>query len=388
MALVNMQDMLRHAYDNNYAVGAFDVVSLELLQGVIAAAEQCRAPIILGLAEPHMAHVELALLAPAVEAAARRASVPVAIHFDHGSGAESAAEGIRHGCNGVMVDGSHLELRDNIEVTKAVVEMAHACGVPVEAELGYIPDSGDELVYTTVEEARGFVRLTGVDFLAVSIGTVHGRLGGKPRLDYTRLRHINEALGIPLVLHGSSGLTDDQFHRLITHGIAKINYFTALTDSAAGLVRDNAKDGDDAGYLKLFQGVRQVVEQEAERLMRVWGSAGRAAEVLGQCRPWPSVQHLLSFNLPDMDEEELALVARRGRKVLGQIPGVREITIAEALHPGARHHCTWQLQLASEAVIGQLEQHPDYLTFRKRYWQDADNALAVSSYRQLQPAVG
>lgn len=121
-----MQDMPRHAYENKYAVGAFDVVSLELLQGVINAAERCRAPVILGLAEPHLEHFDIELLAPAVETAARRASVPVAIHYDHGSGVEGAVSGIRYGCNGVMVDASHRTLQENIESTKAVVAMAHS----------------------------------------------------------------------------------------------------------------------------------------------------------------------------------------------------------------------------------------------------------------------
>ncbi len=380
MALVRMQDMLRHAYENGYAVGAFDVVSLDMIQGIITAAERCRAPVIIGISEPHFEHVDMGLLAPAVEAAAARAEVPVAIHFDHGSGLESAVEGIRLGCNGVMVDCSHLELKENIDITKTVVAMAHECGVPVEAELGYVPDSGDEMVYTTVEEARGFVRLTGVDFLAVSIGTVHGRLGGKPKLDYTRLRHINEALGIPLVLHGGSGLSDDQFHRLITNGIAKINYFTALTDSAARLMRDNARD-KTGGYLDLFDGVSALLEQEAERLMRVWGGAGRAAEVLERCAPWRPVDHLITFQPPEMDAEELEFITRRGRRLLGAIPGVREVLLSEPVQSGTRRRCAWTLRLASEAVIPQLEQNPDYQGLRKRYWRESDSA-SVSNYRR------
>ncbi len=385
MALVQMQDMLRHAYDNKYAVGAFDVVSLELLQGVINAAEQCRAPVILGLAEPHLKHCDIELLAPAVEAAARRSSVPVAIHYDHGSGVEGAIQGIRHGCNGVMVDASHLPLQENIERTKKVVAMAHDCGVPVEAELGYVPDSGDELIFTSVEEARGFVRLTGVDFLAVSIGTAHGRHSGKPRLDYQRLRQINEALQIPLVLHGSSGLSDDQFRRLIANGIAKVNYFTAITDRAAGMMRDNARDKDD-GYLKLFSGVREGVEQEADRLMRVWGSAGRAAEVIEQCRSWQGVEYVLKFNLPGADAEEVEMITRRGQKLLSQLPGVREVIVGEALNElTPQRHCL-QLRLVSAEVLETLQRHPDFLSFSRRYLQDGAADVSRASYLQQQVA--
>jgi fructose-bisphosphate aldolase class II len=385
MALVKMEDMLRHAYDNKYAVGAFDVVSLELLQGVINAAEKCRAPVILGLAEPHLEHFDIELLAPAVEAAARRVSVPVAIHYDHGSDVEGAVNGIRHGCNAVMIDASHLSLQENIERTKMVVAMAHACGVPVEAELGYIPDSSDELVFTSVEEARGFVRLTGVDFLAVSIGTAHGRFSGKPKLDYQRLRQINEALQIPLVLHGSSGLNDDQFRRLIASGIAKVNYFTAITDHAAAQLRSNARDKDD-GYLKLFSGVREGVEQDADRLMRVWGSAGRAAEVLEQCRSWQGVEYVLKFNLPDSDAEEEAMITRRGRRLLLQIPGVREVMVGEAYNDSASPRYCWQLRLASAEVSEALIQNPEFLNFTRRYLRDEATEMSSASYREQRVA--
>lgn len=385
MALVQMKDMLRHAYDNKYAVGAFDVVSLELLQGVINAAEQCRAPVIIGLAEPHLKYFDIELLAPAVEAAARRSSVPVAIHYDHGSGEDGAMRGIRHGCNGVMVDGSHLPLQENIQCTKKVVAMAHECGVPVEAELGYVPDSGDDLVFTSVEEARGFVRLTGVDFLAVSIGTAHGRHSGKPKLDYQRLRQINEALQIPLVLHGSSGLSDDQFRRLIANGIAKVNYFTAITDHAAGVLRDNARVKDD-GYLKLFNGVREGVEQEADRLMRMWGSAGRAAEVLEQCHSWQGVEYVMKFNLPGTDAEEKAMIARRGRKLLTQIPGVRDVIVTEAYNDSNTQQYCWQLRLASAEVVASLKQHTDFLGFTRRYLRDDATELSSASYREQRVA--
>lgn len=384
MPLVRMDDMLNHAYANNYAVGAIDVVSLELLEGVMAAAEQCRAPLIIGVAEPHLHHFELALLAAAVETAARRSRVPVAFHFDHGSGLDTLQRGIAHGCNGVMVDGSHLPLHDNIELTKQVVALAHGCGVPVEAELGYVPDSGGELVFTTPEEARGFVRLTGVDFLAVSIGTTHGRLTGKPNLDYPRLRQINEALQMPLVLHGSSGLSDDQFRRLIANGVAKINHFTGLTDRAARQVVENAKH--DGGYLALFGGVREAVAQETERLMRVWGSAGRAAEVLAQCRPWPRVEQQICFTLPEADGAEAGLIIERGAKLLRRIPGVRQVA-SRVVHgeKEVQRYC-WQLTLASGAVEERLRNDNDFQAFAKRHLEGY--ARQIERITLTDPVVG
>jgi len=146
MALVNLRDMLNHAYCNGYAVGAFDLVSLDFLEGIMSAAERCRAPVILSLAESHFDYFDFDLLMPAVETAARRASVPVAIHLDHGANMESAVYAINLGCNGVMVDASHLPFDENLEVSRQVLEMATPAGVGVEAELGEIVGVEEEIV--------------------------------------------------------------------------------------------------------------------------------------------------------------------------------------------------------------------------------------------------
>ena len=247
MALFNMRDMLTHAHQHGYAIAAFDLVSLDFLEAIIKAAESCRAPVILSLAESHFEYFDFELAMAATEAAAKRTWVPVAIHLDHGASLQSAVAAIGLGCNGVMVDASTLALDDNIARTKAVVDTAHACGVPVEGELGYVAGvEGEdaekhpgELVYTSPQEAALYVERSGVDFLAVSIGTVHGRMRGEPQLDFDRLESINETLGIPLVIHGGTGLSDDQFLKLIERGVSKINYFTALADAAADQIRSN-----------------------------------------------------------------------------------------------------------------------------------------------------
>jgi len=384
MALVHMSDMLRHAYENQYAVGAFDVVNLDMLQGIIDAAEKCRAPVILGLAEPHLSHFALETFAPAVEAAARNSTVPLAIHFDHATSLENVINGIRYGCNSFMIDGSDLELQGNIDLTKDAVKIARACGVSIEAEMGYVPEGDGKLVYTSATEAAGFVRYTEVDSLAVSIGTMHGKFKGKPKLDFSRLRQINEAVGIPLVLHGSSGLSDEQFHRLISNGIAKVNYFTALTDQAAQLLRDNAKNKNDS-YLKLFSGVRKVVQEEADRLMRVWGSAGRAAEVLERCQGWHLIDHIIKFNLPDSDASEAAHLVRRGRKILVEIPGVRDVIVSEALDAGQNQRYRWILRVTCPQVIEQVRQHSTFRKFLNRYLNPHDTDLAIKSYQQDKP---
>ena len=259
MALVNMRDMLYHAYQNGYAVGAFDLVSLDFLEGIMDAAERCHAPVILSLAESHFEYFDFELVMPAVIAAARRSSVPVAIHLDHGESFESAVQGINRGCNGIMVDSSHQTLADNIKMTRAVVDMAHACGVPVEGELGYVPGvEGEdaerhpgEIAYTTVAEAKNYIEQTEVDFLAVSIGTVHGRMQGEAKLDFLRLQEINDTLGIPLVIHGGTGLNDEQFQQLIGCGVSKINYYTSLADKAGLRIRENAHNNPSNGYTGL-----------------------------------------------------------------------------------------------------------------------------------------
>ncbi len=291
MALVNMTDMLNHAYRHGYAVGAFGVVTLDFLEAIIQAAENYRAPVILNLTESHFDYYDFDLLAPAVAAAARRAKVPVAIHLDHGHSIDSAERAIRCGFSGVMVDYSDRLFEENLRLTRAVVSLAHASGVAVEAELGYVPGGegenaeklSHEFDYTSHAEAKVFVARSEVDCLAVSIGTVHGRMQGTPKLDYARLAKINEAVNIPLVIHGGTGLSDEQFRKLIANGVAKINYYTGLSDLAVRHIRDNPAIGDN-GYMALKRSVREAVRGEVERCIRLWGSGGRAAEVLEQCR--------------------------------------------------------------------------------------------------------
>jgi len=393
MALVNMKDMLEHAYRNRYAVGAFDLVGLEFLEGIIQAAEDCRAPVILSLAESHFDHYDFELLMPAVEAAAERAAVPVAIHFDHGATLDSATRAINQGCNGVMVDASMLSLPENISHTKAVVDMAHACGVPVEGELGYVAGvEGEnaehhpgELVFTSVEEARVYVQRTGADFLAVSIGTVHGRLKGRPRLDFQRLARINDALGVPLVIHGGTGLADEQFGRLIANGVAKINYYTALSDAAAEAVR--GKMDDDGGYTTLLHGVRDAVAQEAARCMRLWGSAGRAAEVLMQCRPWQPVEHLIIYNVQGLDEAGVEYVMAEGRRVLSTIPGVRRVFTGEAMKDRATYRYSWLVRFTSREVIDSYREHPAHKAFANHLFRPHAGERISIDFQETQPTL-
>ncbi len=388
MALVHMQDMLRHAYDNAYAVGSFNILSLDFLEGILRAAERVRAPVILGLSEPHFSRYDVRMLIPAVEAAAQQAEVPVAIHFDHCSSFDKVKEAIALGCNGVMIDASHSPLDENLKLTRQVVEMAHACGVPVEAELGYVPEADEEpgqseaLSFTTVDIARGFVQHTSVDFLAVSIGTVHGRFKGKPRLDYQRLRHINEVLGIPLVIHGGSGLSEDQYHRLVTGGVAKINYHTSLSETAAKSI--HKLSGSAQGYAELTGGVREAISAEAEQCMRQWGSAGRAAEVLSRCRAWAPAEQLTLFDVARADIADVQMVLARGRRLLGNIPGVRQVKAAQAVAEGEKYRFLWRLVFASAEAQAAVIAHPDYRDFTQRLLPTISDDRITILYRQLE----
>jgi len=390
MALVNLRDMLNHAYRNGYAVGAFDLVSLDFLEGIISAAERCRAPVILSLAESHFDYFDFDLLMPAVETAARRASVPVAIHLDHGANTESAVYAINLGCNGVMVDASHEPIDENLRRTATVVVMAHACGVPVEGELGYVPGVEGEdaerhpgdITYTTVEEARRFVNETGVDFLAVSIGTVHGRMRGEPKLDFERLAQINRALKIPLVIHGGTGLSDEQFRRLIASGVSKINYYTALSDAAGRRIRGNIEQ--QGGYTGLLEGARKAISEEVERCMRLWGSAGKAADVLDASELWAPIEHLIIYNVKGLDEQGVQAMMAEGRRMLAAIPGVREVITGEAVKAGAAYPYTWLVRFCHPAVIDSYRDHPSHVAFADQLFRPVAGERISIDYQAIE----
>jgi fructose-bisphosphate aldolase class II len=371
MPLVDMRDMLKHAYCNSYAVGGFDLVSLDFLDAILRAAENCRSPAILSLAESHFEHYDFELVMAATEKAARRADVPVAIQLDHGTSHASAVRAINLGSNGVMVDTSHESFPINVSQTRRLVEMAHACGVAVEGQLGHVAGvEGEDAArhpgeneYTSVEEAKAYAARTGVDFLAVSIGTVHGRLRGKPKLDFERLQRINKAVKIPLVIHGGTGLNDEQYRRLISHGVAKINYYTALADTAGQRILANARVDARGGYTGFIKGIRESIREEVERCMRLWGSAGRAAEVLVQCQAWRPVEHVIIYNVEQAPAAEVEAMMARGRQILSTIPGVRRVVTGWAVGDKPRFQFCWLIEFTHRAVIDSYREHPLHRQF-------------------------
>jgi fructose-bisphosphate aldolase class II len=377
MPLVDMRDMLNHAYRNNYAVGGFDLVSLDFLEAILDAAEVCRSPVILSLAESHFEHYDFELVMAATEKAARRAKVPVSIHLDHGASFDSAVRAINLGCNGIMVDSSNEVFPVNVTHTRKLVETAHRCGIAVEGELGYVAGvEGEdaekhpgEAVYTSVAEAKAYAERTGVDCLAVSIGTVHGRMRGRPRLDFERLKRINSAVRLPLVIHGGTGLTDDQYRRLIAGGVAKINYYTALNDAAGNCIRKSARADSRCGYTGLVRDIREHIRIEVERCMRLWGSAGRAAEVLVQCQMWQPVQHVIVYNVEQGSESQVDAMMTRGSEVLSGIPGVRRVVTGWAVSEASRYRFCWIVEFAHPKVIESYRDHPDHVAFANDFFR-------------------
>ncbi len=294
MALVNMRDILHDARLKHYAVGSFNVIDLVSLEAILEAAQSCLSPVILSIAEVHFQYVNLENITPAIMDVARRACVPAALHLDHGESFEAVMRALRAGFTSIMFDGSKLPYEENVRRTAEVVRMCHAVGVTVEAELGHIggAEGGSggavappEEFYTKVDEALDFVRRTGVDALAVAIGTAHGLYKGKPKLDFDRLALLNKALDIPLVLHGGTGLSGEDFHRSIDLGVAKINFYTGMSVSAVehiqAILKDNPEYHDYPGLLKVAKaGIRRVVGEQ----MGLFRSAGVCTPESEICR--------------------------------------------------------------------------------------------------------
>ncbi len=378
MAMVHMKDLLTHAYRNRYAVGAFEVVDLAFLDAILRAAEDVRSPVILNIVDSHARWFDLELLMAAVIRAARRASVPVAVHLDHCRSPDRVEAGIRLGCNGIMFDTAGAAFPVNVEQTRQIVRLAHGCGIPVEGASGHVagiaeeppasPATDSESVYTNVEEARVYVERTGVDFLAVSIGTVHGRSKTRMRLDFNRLIRIHEHVGVPLVVHGGTGLTDQQYHKLIDHGVAKINYYTALAEVAGSTIRDNIQRGLTR-YDQLFTGTTEALHAEVCRCMQVWRSAGRAAEVLMQCRPWHYVEHVIVFNAETTDPERVNDMLIKGKQNLARIPGVLTVQVGKAVTDKAKYPFCWLIRFAHEEVVESYKHHPVHTDYADHHFR-------------------
>ncbi len=233
MALVTTKEMLLDAQKKGYAVGAFNVENMEMVMAVVSAAQELKSPVIMQTTPSTVKYADFDYFYANVKVAAEKANVPVAIHLDHGNSFELAMKAYRTGYTSIMIDGSHGSFEENIALTKSVVEVCKSGKVPVEAELGKVGGKEDDLDggdggYTDPNQAKEFVERTGVDSLAVAIGTAHGIYKGEPKLDLDRLSEIREVVDIPLVLHGTSGVPDEVVTECVNRGICKVNYATDL----------------------------------------------------------------------------------------------------------------------------------------------------------------
>lgn len=280
--LVNLNDVLYDAQKNHYGVGLFNTTDTDMLEAVISAAEELRSPVIIGTAEVLLPYGELSLIGPSIVHKAKEASVPVVVHYDHGLTFERCLEALKIGFSSIMFDGSAADIETNLKNTAEMARIAHAFGASIEGEIGHVgqADTADNEqldMYTTPEEARAFVEATGVDALAIAIGTAHGAYKTKPCLDIDRLAKIRAEIDTPLVLHGGSGLSDEDFKNTIKNGIAKVNIFTDLCVAGEAALEESFGDTSGFnGYLTLRERKVAAMKKAVMEKMILFGSNGRA----------------------------------------------------------------------------------------------------------------
>ncbi len=279
--LVNMRDLLDAAKSGNYAVGSFSVANMEMVLGVLKAAKELNAPVILQIAEVRLKQSPLEIIGPLMVAAAENAETPVAVHFDHGKTIEKISEALDLGFTSVMFDGSHLPLDKNIEETKKVMALAADYDAAVEAEIGCVGGSEDgsediAINCTKPSDAVRFADETKVDALAVAIGNAHGNYKSTPKLRFDILEECAESVSVPLVLHGGTGISPNDFVRCSKTGIKKINIATATFDMVEKTVRDCYNKNKIKGYYDLHAAEIEGAYENAKRHILIFGTDNKA----------------------------------------------------------------------------------------------------------------
>ena len=281
---VTLKEILEDAEKRKYGVGLFNMLNLEMARGIIEAAEETGSPVIMGTAEILLPYGPLEDLSYFLIPMAKRAKVPVVIHYDHGLTYDKCIEALKLGFTSIMYDCSVDSYEENVRKVKEMTEIAHSYGASVEGELGHVGnnpvDDGDEqpdpsLFYTQPEQAKDFVDRTGVDALAIAVGTAHGAYKLPPKLDFERIEAIAKTIPeTALVLHGGSGLTDDDFKQAIAKGITKMNIFTDINVAAVKAVVENCKN-TGKGMTEMIPYEVEAVKQETIKKMQLFGSVGR-----------------------------------------------------------------------------------------------------------------
>lgn len=283
MPLVSYADLLQDAQHRCYAVGAFNIFGLEFLPAILEAAEEERSPVLLQVNPVHYPWMDLAAYIRYVKDQLAKTSVPVGLNLDHGTTLAVIVQGIQAGFPSVMYDGSKLPFAENVQRTREVVLLCTKHTVTVEAELGTLNDEGlnlteqnRELLFTDPAAAAEFVSATGVEALAVSIGNAHGFYRGTPQLDFQRLEAIAAATPVPLVLHGGSGISDNDFKKAISRGICKINIYTDMSAAASKRVRGMIESESEVDYPTMLLEARTSVKSVVVQKMRTFGSSSKA----------------------------------------------------------------------------------------------------------------
>lgn len=279
--LVNMRDLLKDAQKGNYAVGSFSVANMEMVLGVLKAAEELNAPVILQIAEVRLKQSPLELIGPLMVAAAKNAKTPVAVHFDHGKTKEKINQALELGFTSVMFDGSHLPLEENISQTLDIIKSAREYGAAVEAEIGCVGGSEDgsediEINCTKPEDAVRFAEETGVDALAIAIGNAHGNYKSTPKLRFDILEECARLVSAPLVLHGGTGISPEDFVKCSKTGIKKINIATATFDSVENSVHTCYNENKIKGYYDLQAAEVAGAYENAKRHILIFGTDNKA----------------------------------------------------------------------------------------------------------------
>lgn len=284
--LVNMNEVLCPAKAGKYAVGLFNAVNLELARGIIAAAESTHSPVIMGTAEVLLPYGPLEEVSYYLIPMAKKASVPVVVHLDHGLSYDTCVKALKLGFSSVMYDCSTDTYEENIRKVKEMADIAHSYGATIEGELGHVGDNegsaegsshlADPSAYfTDPKQAKDFVDRTGVDALAIAVGNAHGSYKLPPKLDFERIRTIAKTVDVPLVLHGGSGLTNDDFKQAIQEGISKVNIFTDI-NIAAVKAEFSRFTSMDKGIIDLIPAAVEAIKQETMKKMQLFGSDGKA----------------------------------------------------------------------------------------------------------------
>lgn len=288
MGLLNLKNILAVADQHKFGVGAFNAIDSNFIDAVFHAAQTHRSPVIINVAEVHLKYIDLEPTCEYIKKKVALSGVPTCLNLDHGLTFPTIEKAVQCGFSSIMFDGSSLPYEENIAQTRKVVELCHKYGISVEGELGAVggdeggalESAADEALYTKVEQAKEFVEATGIDALAVAIGNTHGKYKGVPKLDFTRLQQIDQAVSVPLVLHGGSGLSAEDFRKTIELGICKINFFTGMSQAALQRiecdVNSNSLEQKYNYYLIMMENMQRAISATVAEQMTIFGSINKA----------------------------------------------------------------------------------------------------------------